>query len=233
MKNLIDVRTINFHSFGKLILNKIKVGMVCITAIALNGVFSEAIAGDMLTNRAAPEFGAGTLYRPNSTFTFYNFPAVLTTTPEEEQIPAEEFIPVFTGDMSSRYGTRRHPYTGKLKHHRGIDIRAPRGTPIYSPARGVVVFSGWKNGYGNVVCIDHQNGYVTLIAHNHRNFVRVGQEVDRTTKIATVGATGRATGPHMHIEVTLNGRQVNPEQFFRHPQQHASTQPSRGSDEES
>ena len=74
MKNLIDVRTINFHSFGKLILNKIKVSMVCITAIALNGVFSEAIAGDMLTNRAAPEFGAGTLYRPNSTFTFDNFP---------------------------------------------------------------------------------------------------------------------------------------------------------------
>lgn len=233
MKNLIDVRAINFHSFGKLILNKIKVSMVCITAIALNGVFSEAIASDMLTDRAAPEFGVSTLYRPNSTFTFYNFPAVIQTEQEGEQIPEEEFIPTFTGDMSSRYGMRRHPHTGKLKHHRGMDIRAPRGTPIFAPARGVVTFSGWKNGYGNVVTIDHQNGYVTLIAHNHRNFVRLGEEVDRSTKIATVGATGRATGPHMHIEVTLNGRQVNPEQFFQNYQRHASTQPSRGSDEES
>lgn len=215
MKNLIDVRAINFRSFRRLVLNKIKVSMVCITAIALNGVFSEAIAGDMLTNLDTPFYGVSIPYRPDFTFTFYNTPVARQTQRQAPEIPDEEFIPSFSGELSSRYGTRRHPYTGKLKHHRGIDIRAPRGTPIYAPARGVVSFAGWRNGYGNVVEIDHQNGYVTMIAHNHRNFVSVGQVVDRSTKIATVGATGWATGPHMHIEVTLNGRQINPEQFFQ------------------
>lgn len=227
MKNLIDVRAINFRNLRKLILNKVKVSMVCITAIALNGVFSEAIAGNMLTVPDTPYISVRARYRPEFTFTFYNVPTTLTAHLEEE------FIPAFSGDLSSRYGNRHHPQTGMLKRHRGIDIRAPRGTPIYAPARGVVTFSGRKNGYGNVIIIDHQNGYATLIAHNQTNYVSVGREVGRDTKIGIVGATGIATGPHMHIEVTLNGRQVNPEKFFHHREQHISLQPSHDSSGES
>lgn len=122
--------------------------------------------------------------------------------------------PMFFGKISSSFGTRKHPVSGKIKKHKGIDIPKPKMTPIYAPADGIVIFSGWRRGYGNVIEIDHQNGYTTLMAHNHKNLVTVGEVVFRYTMIGYVGATGVATGPHMHVEVRLNSELINPIKFI-------------------
>lgn len=128
---------------------------------------------------------------------------IVSTLPKKFQLS-------FMGDLGSKYGQRIDPFTGELKRHNGIDIKAPRGTPIYAPAPGIVTFAGWQRGYGNVVYIDHQNGYVTLFAHNKKNMVITGMHVTQLTKIGTVGSTGRATGPHIHLEVAHNGKRINP-----------------------
>lgn len=210
MKNLIDVRAVGVDcKKSPPTLNKIKVSMVCIIAILLNGVCTKALAGDMLTQDTIPGSGVNVSARsePSSLI-----PSL------KELIPfanPKDFIPIIKGEISSRYGSRRHPITGKLKHHSGLDVRAPRGTPIHPPANGTIVFSGWRNGYGNTIIIDHGNGYQTLIAHNHKNIAKVNDVVTKESVIGTVGTTGWATGPHMHIEVTLNGKPINPEKFFK------------------
>lgn len=213
MKNLIDVRGSSSESGKK--LNKIKVSMICILAIGLNGVWKQAIAGDMLTNEIPVPVGAANDADMKTSIIPIDTIDPVPQKPELQLIfPKEDYIPQFFGKISSPFGRRKHPVTGKLKHHRGMDIPAPTGTPIYAPAKGVVIFSGWKSGFGNVIYIDHQNGYVTLIAHNSVNIAKVGDVVDRNTIIGKVGATGTATGPHMHVEVLLNGVQVNPQQFL-------------------
>jgi murein DD-endopeptidase MepM/ murein hydrolase activator NlpD len=98
--------------------------------------------------------------------------------------------------------------------HPGIDIAAPRGTPVVAAGRGRVVRAGWASGYGQMVEIDHGFGYTTLYAHASRLLVRVGQEVDRGDVIAQVGRTGTATANHLHYEVRRNGQQQNPLNFF-------------------
>lgn len=202
MDNLIDVKSVKPRNFLSLAFNKIKVNVVvCIFVILLNGVPSGALAGDMLTidiHALSPRVCDSV--RQNGMDSISN---------------AISHIPSFAGDVSSGYGTRRHPITGRLKKHRGIDIRMPRNTPIYAPANGVILFSGWRRGFGNVIEIDHGNGYVTLIAHNTKNFVKAGQTVTRSTLIGTVGATGWATGPHMHVELSLNGKLIDPSPFIQ------------------
>jgi len=118
------------------------------------------------------------------------------------------------GYISSNYGTRTDPFGRGRAHHLGIDIDANGGDPITAAAEGVVSFSGVRNGYGNVVEIDHGNGYKTLYAHNSSNLVRVGDVVRAGQLIGKVGSTGRSTGSHLHFEVMLNGRQVNPRQYL-------------------
>ncbi|PZO08860.1 MAG: hypothetical protein DCF27_07465 [Lysobacteraceae bacterium] len=118
------------------------------------------------------------------------------------------------GYISSNYGTRTDPFGRGSAHHLGIDIDANSGDPITAAAEGVVSFSGVRNGYGNVVEIDHGNGYKTLYAHNSSNLVRVGDVVRAGQLIGKVGSTGRSTGSHLHFEVMLNGRQVNPRQYL-------------------
>lgn len=112
------------------------------------------------------------------------------------------------GLVTSRYGWR----WGRF--HNGVDIAAPRGTPIMAAAPGRVVFSGWDGAFGNTVIIDHGYGYRTLYAHNSRNAVQVGDQVGRGQVIGYVGSTGRSTGPHVHYEVLVNGRNVNPWDFL-------------------
>lgn len=121
------------------------------------------------------------------------------------------------GWVSSYFGLRRSPFVpGTIEFHYGWDIPAPIGTPIRATAPGRVTFSGWNGGgYGNLVIIDHGFGFSTYYAHNHRNLVRVGQVVERGEVIATVGSTGRSTGPHVHYEVRINGVPVNPAPFIR------------------
>ena len=123
-------------------------------------------------------------------------------------------LPVY-GTVSSDFGFRTTVFVPRVHMHHGIDIAAPSGTPILATGGGTVVFSGWHDGgYGFMVIIDHGIGIETLYAHNSRNLVRVGDEVERGQRIALVGSTGRSTGPHVHYEVLVDGVPVDPNQFF-------------------
>ncbi|CAM4396202.1 M23 family metallopeptidase [Saccharibacillus endophyticus] len=120
--------------------------------------------------------------------------------------------PVDSYRMSSGFGTRVHPITGKVKKHTGVDMAAPQGTDIHAAEGGVVTVAQWWNGYGNTVVIDHGNGVWTLYGHIRDGGIAVssGQTVSRGQKIAEVGSTGNSTGPHLHFEVRINGEPVNP-----------------------
>lgn len=123
-------------------------------------------------------------------------------------------LPVEHGHVSSHYGHRSDPFTGKKTFHAGIDFSGRSGTQILSAADGIVVFSGWKNGYGNVVDVDHGGGLKTRYAHNRVNLVQVGKRVHAGEAIAEMGSTGRSTGTHLHFEVHRNGQAVNPRPFL-------------------
>ena len=109
---------------------------------------------------------------------------------------------------SPRCGT--HPILHMARPHEGIDVSAPMGSPIEAPAAGVVTDAGWETGYGNTITINHGFGIVTKFAHASKLLVRTGQRVSRGQRIALVGNSGLATGPHLHYEVHVNGRPVNP-----------------------
>ncbi|NJB67039.1 murein DD-endopeptidase MepM/ murein hydrolase activator NlpD [Desulfobaculum xiamenense] len=117
------------------------------------------------------------------------------------------------GWVSSPFGARTSPFTAKREFHKGIDISAPTGTPIYAPAKGVVTFSGADGGYGLSMMIDHGSGIKTRYAHLHSLAVKANRKVSRGELIAYVGNTGRSTGPHLHYEVRLNGVPVNPMRY--------------------
>ncbi len=114
------------------------------------------------------------------------------------------------GRQSSGFGWRSDPINHNAKFHRGTDIRAPHGTPIDAAGNGVVIFAGRQSGYGNVVYIDHGGGLVTRYGHMQKILATKGEVVAAGQLIGKVGATGRATGPHLHFEVRLDGRAVNP-----------------------
>jgi murein DD-endopeptidase MepM/ murein hydrolase activator NlpD len=114
------------------------------------------------------------------------------------------------GRISSHFGHRHDPLNGKHKFHSGLDIAAPRGTSIGASADGVVVFAGHGSKYGNYVVIEHPDGRRTKYAHADKLLVSEGETVKSGQTIATVGATGRVTGPHLHFEVIEKGRAVNP-----------------------
>lgn len=122
--------------------------------------------------------------------------------------------PVMDGWITSRFGSRVSPFTGDISQHKGIDIAAPIGTPVYAPADGVVAFVGAKEGFGNFIMLAHGFGVVSGYGHNAQNLVTAGQVVKRGEQIATVGQTGRTTGPHLHYEIWTNGRSSNPERFI-------------------
>ena len=118
-------------------------------------------------------------------------------------------VPV-TGRITSRYGVNE---SIRDHTHKGIDIAATRGTPILATASGKVTFAGWSSGYGYLVKIDHGNGVETYYGHCSKLYVSAGDTVDAGEKIAAVGSTGNSTGNHLHFEIRLNGKQVNPESF--------------------
>lgn len=124
-------------------------------------------------------------------------------------------IPVRSGYISSGYGFRHDPLNGTKQFHSGIDFDGQMGDDILSVAGGVVSFSGQKNGYGNVIEIDHGNGYVTRYAHNSKNLLQVGTPVRPGDVIAKLGSSGRSTGTHVHFEVWENGQVVNPRNFIK------------------
>jgi murein DD-endopeptidase MepM/ murein hydrolase activator NlpD len=117
--------------------------------------------------------------------------------------------------ISSPYGMRMHPVLKVRKMHTGIDIPAPTGTNVLSIDNGKVIFAGVQSGYGNTVMILHDDGKVSLYAHNSRITVSSGQRVSKGQVIAKIGSTGRSTGPHLHFEIRINGSHVNPTNYLR------------------
>jgi murein DD-endopeptidase MepM/ murein hydrolase activator NlpD len=115
---------------------------------------------------------------------------------------ADRTLPVDGGTVTSGIGWRLDPFgSGRMVYHRGYDIAVPTGTPVYSVRVGTVYYAGPYKGYGNLVAIDHGNGYMTLYGHNSALKVTPGQRVDSRTVIALAGSTGRSTGPHVHYEI--------------------------------
>ncbi len=123
--------------------------------------------------------------------------------------------PVSSGWISSYFGKRTDPFTGKPANHTGIDFAGKLGAQVIAVADGVVTWSANRYGYGVMVEINHGNGYSTRYAHNSKNLVEVGDEVKKGQAVALMGETGRATGPNLHFEVVKNGRRVNPVNFIR------------------
>jgi murein DD-endopeptidase MepM/ murein hydrolase activator NlpD len=118
--------------------------------------------------------------------------------------------------VSSSYGVRHDPFTGRLARHTGLDIPAPHGTPILASGGGRVVSAGYKGAYGRAVVIDHGDGLSTLYGHASKLLVRAGDVVMPNQQIALVGSTGRSTGPHLHFEVIRRGVRVEPRQYLSH-----------------
>tara|TARA_Y100001954_G_scaffold239636_1_gene317210 strand:+ start:49058 stop:49963 length:906 start_codon:yes stop_codon:yes gene_type:complete len=119
-----------------------------------------------------------------------------------------------SGWVTSGFAWRTSPFTGKREFHKGIDISAPRGTPVYAPARGSVSFTGRDGAYGLSIRLKHNTSLTTRFAHLHRIAVKSGKTVTRGELIGYVGNTGRSTGPHLHYEVRLNGVPVNPKRYI-------------------
>lgn len=122
--------------------------------------------------------------------------------------------PIKKGWLSSYYGIRTHPLSGRKEMHKGIDFASKMGGDVIAVAKGVVIYAGKRYGYGQVIDIAHGNGYVTRYAHNSRLLVSVGDTVEKGFQIAEIGSSGRSTGPHVHFEVLKNGRQINPMKFI-------------------
>lgn len=123
--------------------------------------------------------------------------------------------PITKGWISSYYGMRTHPLSGRREMHKGIDFAGNLGGQVIAVAKGVVTYAGKRYGYGNVIDIAHGNGYTTRYAHNSRLLVSVGDTVEKGFQIAEIGSSGRSTGPHVHFEVLKNGREINPVRFIR------------------
>lgn len=123
-------------------------------------------------------------------------------------------FPIKQGYISSRYGSRRDPFTGKTSSHTGVDIAVEEGAKVYATANGIVSYAGEKGAYGYLVEIKHDDGYVTSYSHCKQIFVKKGDLAQKGAVIALSGNTGRSTGPHLHYEVSLNGKTLDPSSFI-------------------
>jgi murein DD-endopeptidase MepM/ murein hydrolase activator NlpD len=123
-------------------------------------------------------------------------------------------LPAKKGWLSSYFGYRADPFTGRKAFHHGVDIAGKEGTSVLAVAAGIVTLAGEKNGYGYLVEIDHGAGYVTRYGHNKSIKVQTGDVVKQDQVIALMGSTGRSTGPHVHFEVIQNGKKVNPKKYL-------------------
>ncbi|MEQ1439904.1 M23 family metallopeptidase [Fontimonas sp. SYSU GA230001] len=122
--------------------------------------------------------------------------------------------PIDGGWISSLFGVRTDPFTGRLTRHQGIDFAGRPGADVLSVAAGIVTEAGPRDGYGNLVEINHGNGYTTRYGHNSQVLVAAGDKVSKGQRIARMGSSGRSTGPHVHFEVLYNGNIVDPEQYI-------------------
>ncbi|MCI0653440.1 MAG: M23 family metallopeptidase [Methylococcaceae bacterium] len=132
---------------------------------------------------------------------------------ELETFPAGR--PVRRGWMASSYGWRADPFSGRRTFHSGVDFAAKRGTEVVAVASGLVIWASRDGGYGNLIAIDHGDGYVTRYAHNKDLMVVAGDRVEKGDTIGHAGSTGHSTGTHVHFEVLRHGEKINPEKFIR------------------
>lgn len=134
-----------------------------------------------------------------------------------DQLQKEQYLqgkPVQKGWLSSPFGKRIDPFHGRVRWHKGVDYAGEWGSNVLAVASGVVVWSGDRYGFGEMVELNHGNGYVTRYAHNSENRVKIGDVVKKGQAIAAMGSSGRSTGPHVHFEVLKNGKAVNPERYI-------------------
>lgn len=136
--------------------------------------------------------------------------AVSASLPSQKKDHAvfEPHLPIVGGTITSKTGMRIDPIDGTWRHHNGVDIAIPSGTPVKAVASGVVVYSGSRSGYGNTIVVEHDNGIITLYAHNSLIMVTEGQQVSPDSTLALSGSTGRSTGPHLHFEAWQSGTNV-------------------------
>lgn len=153
---------------------------------------------EVATDRQAESFGSLLNYLEDQITLLASTPAIRPT----------------TGWKTSGFGYRKSPFTGLREFHKGLDIASRQGTPIFATADGIVSFGGRKGLLGKLVVLDHGHGMMSRYAHTHEILVKPGDTVKRGDKIATIGSTGRSTGPHLHYEVLLNGIRVNPEKYI-------------------
>ncbi|WP_394130646.1 M23 family metallopeptidase [Shewanella maritima] len=142
--------------------------------------------------------------------------SLLETVASNLHIDKERYIsgrPITKGWLSSAYGLRNDPFNGRRTMHKGIDFAGSEGADVVATAAGVITWSGSMFGYGELVEIDHGNGYHTRYGHNKSLSVNVGDVVAKGDRIASMGSTGRSTGPHVHYEVLRNGQQIDPRKF--------------------
>lgn len=136
--------------------------------------------------------------------------ATETTTPASGNLPSLD--PTNGGEISSPFGYRTFPFP---EFHRGLDLAAPTGRPVLVTANGRVVYAGWQGGFGKKIEVDHGNGYVTWYGHLSKIEVAIGEQVARGAVIGEVGATGEATGPHLHYQIMRNGIAIDPLPYLR------------------
>ena len=163
------------------------------------GLGFEKMMGDAMGVQAGP--------KPDPSFlkiSEYRRPSVASPSASSAEMPVDG------GVVTSKFGARRDPFHGRKRAHKGLDIAAPQGTPIQPIRPGTVVSAGNRGGFGNVVVLDHGDGTTSLYAHCHELKVQKGDTVRRGDVIATVGSTGRSTGPHLHLEVHQDGTAVDP-----------------------
>ncbi len=132
-----------------------------------------------------------------------------------DQVVKPSGRPVTKGWLSSYFGVRTDPFTGRPDYHEGIDFAGPEGGDVIAVASGVVTWAGARYGYGNLVEINHGKGYTTRYGHNSKVLVKVGDTVKKGDVISLIGSTGRSTGPHVHYEVLRNGHPINPLRFVQ------------------
>ncbi|MDH5324290.1 MAG: M23 family metallopeptidase [Gammaproteobacteria bacterium] len=132
---------------------------------------------------------------------------------QEQVSPAGR--PIRSGWLSSYFGMRTDPFTGRQERHKGVDFAGKAGSDVISVASGVVTWAGKRYGYGNLVEVNHGNGYATRYGHNSDVLVKVGDAVKKGHKLALMGSTGRSTGPHVHFEVLHNGKAVDPMKYIK------------------
>jgi murein DD-endopeptidase MepM/ murein hydrolase activator NlpD len=135
-----------------------------------------------------------------------------------EKTSNPEFLPTMwahLGKINNEFGFRRNPFGGRTyEFHPGMDIDGERGEVVIAPANGVVSKSGWSGGYGNLIEIDHGNGLKTRYGHLSKINIQLGDTIQRGQEIALIGTTGRSTGPHLHFEIRLNDKAINPRRFL-------------------